>query len=108
MKLISYNVGCGDAFHIQYLGKSGKLRHIFLDMGFSRTYKIIKKEIESLIEKSECIDALFLSHIHDDHIGGVTKFIKDTLIETQFKNIVKFYQIYLAEEHPELHKAACF
>lgn len=89
MKLISYNVGCGDAFHIQYIGESGESRHIFLDMGFSRTYQIIKDEIKRLIKKTESIDALFLSHIHVDHIGGATKFIKDLSIGELPKNLVK-------------------
>lgn len=78
MRLICYRAMCGDAFHLQYDGESGKHCNILLDMGHSRTYTMVLKDvITGLIGDSEKIDALFLSHIHDDHIGGASKFIKD-------------------------------
>ena len=78
MRLICYKAMCGDAFHLRYKGESGKPCNILLDMGHSRTYTMVLKGIiSSLIKDSEKIDALFLSHIHDDHIGGARKFIKD-------------------------------
>lgn len=78
MKLLCYKAGCGDAFHLQYMGKSGKCRNIFLDMGHPKTYThVLKGVISNLLGVSERIDALFLSHIHDDHIGGASKFIRD-------------------------------
>jgi len=78
MKLISYKAKCGDAFHIQYVGESGRRRNIFLDMGYSKTYTgVLKNVISSMVGTSDIIDVLFLSHIHDDHIGGATKLIND-------------------------------
>ena len=78
MRLFCYKAKCGDAFHLQYEGESGRCRNIFLDMGYSKTYtQVLKSVISNLIETSEQIDALFLSHIHDDHIGGASRFIKD-------------------------------
>lgn len=78
MNLFCYKAKCGDAFHLRYLGKSGKKRNVFLDMGHSKTYSTILKDvIINLIGSSEQIDALFLSHIHNDHIGGAGKFIRD-------------------------------
>lgn len=80
---------CGDAFHLQYDGESGRHRNIMLDMGHSRTYTTVLKDVISgLIRKSEQIDALFLSHIHDDHIGGANKFIKDIQLESIHKSVV--------------------
>ena len=78
MRLFCYKAKCGDAFHLQYEGESGRCRNIFLDMGYSKTYtQVLKGVISNLIRSSEQIDALFLSHIHDDHIGGASRFIKD-------------------------------
>lgn len=78
MRLICYKARCGDAFHLQYVGESGKRRNIFLDMGRSMTYtQVLKDVILNLVRDSEQIDALFLSHIHDDHIGGARQLIKD-------------------------------
>lgn len=78
MRLICYRAMCGDAFYLQYVGESGKPRNIFLDMGHPKTYTtVLKNVIYGLAGASEKIDALFLSHIHDDHIGGASRFIKD-------------------------------
>lgn len=78
MRLICYKARCGDAFHLRYVGESGKHRNILLDMGRSMTYtQVLKHVILNLVRDSEQIDALFLSHIHDDHIGGARQLIKD-------------------------------
>jgi glyoxylase-like metal-dependent hydrolase (beta-lactamase superfamily II) len=80
---------CGDSFHLQYVGESGIHRNIFLDMGHSKTYPLILKGvISNLVGTSEQIDALFLSHIHDDHIGGASRFIKDIEKDSTFYQAV--------------------
>lgn len=89
MRLLSYRAKCGDAFHLQYEGESGKCRNILLDMGHSKTYtQVLKGVISNLIGRSEQIDALFLSHIHDDHIGGASRFISDIQKDSALGNVV--------------------
>jgi len=89
MRLICYKAMCGDAFHLRYEGESGIPRNILLDMGHARTYTtVLKGVVSSLIKDSEKIDALFLSHIHDDHIGGASKFIKEIQSDSSLKNAV--------------------
>lgn len=89
MKLFCYKAMCGDAFHLSYEGKSGKPRNILLDMGHPKTYtQVLKHVISGILETSEQIDALFLSHIHNDHIGGVSRFIKDIQYNNSLKNVV--------------------
>ena len=89
MRLICYKAMCGDAFHLSYEGESGMPCNILLDMGHPRTYTtVLKGVISSLIKDSEKIDALFLSHIHDDHIGGASKFIKDIQSDNILRSVV--------------------
>lgn len=89
MRLISYRAMCGDAFHLLYDGESGRHRNILLDMGHSRTYTTVLKDvISSIFTNSERIDALLLSHIHDDHIGGASKFIKEIQSDSNLQDIV--------------------
>ena len=89
MRLVCYKAMCGDAFHLQYEGESGMHRNIFLDMGHPKTYThILRTVISRLVGASEQIDALFLSHIHDDHIGGASKFIKEIQSDTSLKSAV--------------------
>ena len=89
MRLICYKAMCGDAFHLRYVGESGMPRNILLDMGQTRTYTtVLKGVISSIICDSEKIDALFLSHIHDDHIGGASKFIKEIQSDSNLKGVV--------------------
>lgn len=89
MRLFCYKAKCGDAFHLQYEGESGMCRNIFLDMGYSKTYtQVLKGVISNIIGSSEQIDALFLSHIHDDHIGGASRFIKDIHKDCALENVV--------------------
>ena len=89
VRLFCYKAKCGDAFHLQYEGESGRCRNIFLDMGYPKTYtQVLKGVISNLIRSSEQIDALFLSHIHDDHIGGASRFIKDIQKDCALGNVV--------------------
>ena len=89
MRLFCYRAKCGDAFHLQYKGESGKCCNILLDMGYSKTYtQVLKGVISNIIGRSEQIDALFLSHIHDDHIGGASRFIKDIQLNSTLRNAV--------------------
>ena len=92
MKLTCYRAMCGDAFHLQFVGESGKCRHIFLDMGHPKTYTdVLKRVIKDIVASSEKVDALFLSHIHDDHIGGVKRFIKDARSDSLLKEAVGWW-----------------
>ena len=90
MKLFCYKAMCGDAFHLHYEGESGRPCNILLDMGRQKTYKLVLKDvISNLIGSSEHIDALFLSHIHDDHIGGASGLIKDIQLNDSYKSVVR-------------------
>lgn len=74
-------------------------------MGYSKTYtQVLKGVISNLIRSSEQIDALFLSHIHDDHIGGASRFIKDIQKDCALGNVVSQW-IYNRQEGMMLNKS---
>ncbi|MBR1889187.1 MAG: MBL fold metallo-hydrolase [Alloprevotella sp.] len=58
-------------------------------MGHPKTYtQVLKDVISGIVRTSEQIDAIFLSHIHDDHIGGACRFIKDIQMDCTLENVV--------------------
>lgn len=73
-------------------------------MGYTKTYDVVLKHIVSnLVNESEKIDALFLSHIHNDHIGGAVEFIKDAKADIKLRNAVEHW-IYNAPRRYEIDK----
>jgi metal-dependent hydrolase (beta-lactamase superfamily II) len=64
----------GDSFLLKF--DNGQ--NILIDMGTHITYKSeIKDELLKLNNVNHKIDLLVVSHIDNDHIGGVIEFIKD-------------------------------
>ncbi|MDD4437855.1 MAG: MBL fold metallo-hydrolase [Tissierellia bacterium] len=89
MELFCYKAECGDAVRIRYVGNDDKVHNIFLDSGYERTYRsVLRQEIKDLIKKGENIDLWIISHIHDDHIGGVMKYIK-SVEDKEIEDITK-------------------
>lgn len=89
MELFCYQAECGDAIRIRYIGDDKKPHNIFLDSGYERTFRhILQYEINSLLQTGEFIDLWIVSHIHDDHIGGIIKYIK-LINDDEFKDITK-------------------
>lgn len=77
MNIIIYQAECGDAARINFKGTDGKQHNICIDSGYGRTFTSVIKEDFIQIEKGAgCIDLWIISHIHDDHIGGVLRYIK--------------------------------
>lgn len=91
-----YNVGCGDAISIRFLGKDHKWHNILIDGGTQESYPIgIKKEIENILIRQEKIDLWVITHIHTDHIGGVLRFIKEKRLKAKFNvDQIKFWYNY--------------
>lgn len=101
MKVQFYKAECGDAARIKFLGNDNKYHNIFIDSGFERTFRfVLGDEIKEIEKDNEVIDLWILTHIHDDHIGGVIKYLdliksgefKDT-VNQWFYNIPRFYNI---------------
>lgn len=81
-------VAHGDAITIRFYGSDNKYHNIFIDAGFASTYqKTIKKEAKVILQKGEIIDIFVITHIDQDHIGGIASFLK----EFGGKDLVKEY-----------------
>lgn len=75
----------GDSLLIRYGTK--KKVNILIDGGISRTYnRTLKNRIQTLIKSGENIDLLVMTHIDDDHIGGIISLFQDVDID---KGIIK-------------------
>lgn len=80
MEVNFLNAGCGDAIHIRLLGEDNKSHNILIDGGSEKgtIYEhSIRKVISDINSRKELIDLWIISHIDDDHIGGVLRFLSD-------------------------------
>lgn len=68
----------GDCILISFLDNNNARRNILIDGGTRKTYvKQLKNILKSVKSENEFIDLLIVTHIHDDHIGGILEFYKD-------------------------------
>ena len=68
-----FAVGCADAILISYLGNDAQTHHIVIDSGEAKHSSLLKSELE----KCPSIDLLVITHIDNDHIGGLSKLIEE-------------------------------
>lgn len=100
--LQAYN---GDCIFISFKNGSGSIRNILIDGGTGSTYSSrrkdgdLKKEIELLQRKNLKIDLLVITHIDDDHIGGVLKMFEDKKFNPSIIKKVWFNSGKLIAEH---------
>jgi len=100
MEVKFYQAECGDAGSIRFLGTDKKYHNIFIDSGYSRTFRhVLEEDIQKIVDSNEKIDLWIISHIHDDHIGGITKYI-ETIQSGEYKDIIeKFWYNVPRESH---------
>lgn len=68
----------GDSIIVRFLGADSKFHNIFVDAGFVGTYaRTVKAETEKILRANEKIDIFVITHIDQDHIGGILNFIKE-------------------------------
>ncbi|MDU0321148.1 MBL fold metallo-hydrolase [Clostridium butyricum] len=81
----------GDCILINFKDENKISRNILIDGGIRRTYETaLKKRLKKIIENNENIDLLVVTHIDDDHIGGIIKLFEDKNINKQFIKKVWF------------------
>lgn len=91
MEIKFFQAECGDASCIRFLGNDNKYHNVFIDSGYERTFRhALENEIQNITDNNEVIDLWIISHLHDDHIGGVVKYI-DTVKNGEYTDIVNQY-----------------
>jgi len=82
----------GDCILISYHNSKNSIKNILIDGGTGSTYSRkrkagdLKKEILKLKDQNQVIDLLIITHIDDDHIGGVLKMFEDKKFD---KSLIK-------------------
>ena len=80
----------GDSLLIVFEGEDGEDHHIWIDGGLVSSYKTTGKHIlEMLHQEGNVIDLMMVTHIDQDHIGGILAFMRDE--EADKKNIHQFW-----------------
>ena len=80
----------GDCILISFEHEGNK-KNVLIDGGIPRTYlRHLKPELENLIKQGESIDMLIVTHIDDDHIGGIKELYQDTELNKDFIKEVWF------------------
>jgi len=97
MKIQLLQANNGDAIHLRVEEKRNVYRNILIDGGTKDTWTfknknnktedgVLKKFIKQIRDKKEFIDLLIMTHIDDDHIGGILKWFEN---DGQAKDLVK-------------------
>ncbi|MDB2439447.1 hypothetical protein N9W89_12090 [Hellea sp.] len=77
----------GDAFWIEW-GETAPFHKMLIDMGRATPGKNIRKRIENLPEDEKIFELLIVTHVDEDHIGGVVKgLVRDNRPGPTFKDI---------------------
>jgi beta-lactamase superfamily II metal-dependent hydrolase len=87
----------GDAIHLRVKDEENHYRNILIDGGKETTYiyknrekksedGVLKQFVEQIRTQGEHIDLLILTHVDDDHIGGILKWFADDM---QAKDLIK-------------------
>lgn len=103
--LEAYN---GDCILISFSDNDDIVKNILIDGGTGQTYANrqrrfgnLKREVLNLIDNRQSIDLLIITHIDDDHIGGVLKLFEDKNLDKSLikrvwfnsgKNIAKYFK----------------
>lgn len=90
MKMIrSFNpVGQG-AFYTEQFLIGDKIYNFVFDCGSSTGKDVLKKEIDLNFKQNEEIEAVFISHCHDDHINGLDTLLKKCKVKKLFLPLIK-------------------
>lgn len=68
--------------------------NILIDGGTAKTYhRVLKPKLQELNRLGKCIDLLVVTHIDDDHIGGILELLKENASDSESK-IIKIKNIW--------------
>ena len=71
----------GDSLFLSYIGNDNKEHNILIDGGKPNTFN---KSIKHIVKNIDILDYIFVTHIDNDHIGGINK-----LLGSSYQNKIK-------------------
>lgn len=90
----------GDALLIEYTGTDDLPHRIWVDGGLVKSYESHGKAIlQALQQQNEAIDLMIVTHIDQDHIGGILAFMKDSKMRKDLVQHVWFNSSRLLSQH---------
>lgn len=64
--------------------------NIVYDCGSSTDVRIVEREIRNSFQTGETIDALFISHLHEDHVNGIPYLLKYCNVKRIYFPLINF------------------
>ncbi len=83
LEIYTYNAGRGDCIRIRFAGT----HNIFIDTGVTRFAPIFRQICHDIISAGETLDVLILTHVDDDHIGGILMNLRNSTYKCPFKQV---------------------
>ncbi|MEZ4685510.1 MAG: MBL fold metallo-hydrolase [Bacteroidia bacterium] len=77
LHLYALPANSGDALVLQFKGDDGKNHFIWVDGGLVKSYEQTRMVMEAITGHDEDIDLLVVTHVDQDHIGGILAFAAD-------------------------------
>jgi beta-lactamase superfamily II metal-dependent hydrolase len=77
LHLYALPANSGDALVVQYKGEDEKNHFIWIDGGLVKSYQQTKTVMQAITGHDENIDLLVVTHVDQDHIGGILAFAAD-------------------------------
>lgn len=71
LQIFNYTAGKGDCIRLRYMGKLGMIRNVIIDTGVIRFASRFYAICSEIVAIGEQIDVVVLTHVDDDHIGGL-------------------------------------
>lgn len=83
LEVYTYNAGKGDCIRVKF----AETHNIFIDTGVTRFAPKFKQICNKIIADNETLDALILTHVDDDHIGGILANLRNNSYKVLFKEV---------------------
>lgn len=83
LEVYTYNAGKGECIRLRY----AETHNIFIDSGVTRFAPTFRRLCDQIKQAGETLDALVLTHVDDDHIGGILSCLRSKTYQCHFNEV---------------------
>lgn len=83
LEVYTYNAGKGDCIRLRFAGT----HNIFIDSGVTRFAPAFRHLCDQIKKSGEMLDVLVLSHVDDDHLGGILSCLRSNTYRCPFHEV---------------------